>query len=252
MFGSRDLSLKHKLRQALTNTHTHTHTHTHTRRCAQIHTVTHRYTWTRTDTHRCSQIHTDTHRFTLMRTDTHGHAQIHTDAHRHSQAHTHTHLHLRTIPFSLQLQVFVAHRAHTAASIGGDAHAMRIEAVPQPLRPRGRFDFETFGTQSPKSFELKAASRPKKQRPGAKSKISSCTSLGGGAKKRTASSPLQGGNTAVTRVHAPSRPGKFCQHHPLWRGQCWGFAGTCPSRPGKIAQHHPLWRGQCWRLLAQT
>ena len=124
-------------------THTHSHTHTHTQMRtdthghAQIHMDTHRYTPMRTDTHGHAQI-------TQMRTDTHGHAQIHTDAHRHSQAHTHTHLHLRTIPFSLQLQIFVAHRAHTAASICGDAHAMRIEAVPQPLMPRGRFDFETL------------------------------------------------------------------------------------------------------------
>ena len=44
-----------------------------------------------------------------------------------------------------------------------------------------------------------------KLRPGAKKKFWPCTSLGGVRKNG--------------------------QHHPLWRGQCCGCAGTCPRRP---------------------
>ena len=96
-------------------------------------------------------------------------------------------------------------------------------------KPRGRLEIESFGTQSPKTFEFKSASRPKKQRPEAKSKILPCTFLGGGAKKWTAPppfgggeccdcagtcppgghkklasiTPFGGGNAAIVRVHAP-------------------------------------------------
>ena len=99
--------------------HTHTHTHTHT--CAHAHTHAHIYT----------HIHTHTH------THTYKYIQIHT----YKDIHTNTYILLQIL--------FVANRAHTSAIIGWDAHVRRVGVASQHLRPRCRFDFETFGIKTP-------------------------------------------------------------------------------------------------------
>ena len=162
---------------AHTHTHMHAHTHTHmhtptptcidTHTCAQVHSDMHRYT------HRHTQMHTDTHRHTCTRTHTHTHTsvvevpqapavtstsnQTRTHAHMHTHIHTYTHIHYNLL---LLRFVFAANRAHTTANVGCDAHAAGIEVVQQPLRPRGHFEFETFGIQSPKVSKSK---RPRGQ-----------------------------------------------------------------------------------------
>ena len=102
----------------------------------------------------------------------------------------------------------------------------------QPLRPRGRFEFETFGTQSPKSFEFKSASRPKKQRPRAKNKILPCTFLGGGAEKRTASLPLEGGMLRLCGYMPPAAQTKIGKHPPFGGGNARGFQ----HKPSTVVQ----------------
>ncbi len=72
---------------------------------------------------------------------------------------THTHAHTHTTPYSWAAPGLLPH-VHTLRFF----HVRGVwgnEEASQPLRPRGRLDFETFGTQSPKSFEIKSASRPK-------------------------------------------------------------------------------------------
>ena len=80
---------------------------------------------------------------------------------------------------------------HTAASICGYAHAGRIEAVPQPLMPRGRFDFETleFNAQMCRNQSSLEANEQWLE---VEINLFLCTSLRGGAEKRTASFPLDG------------------------------------------------------------
>ena len=145
-------------------------THTHTPTLKHIHT--HKHTVRYTHTHTETPTHTNTLRH--MHTHTHAHTYTHIHTHTHTRPHAPTHMptllfcsearcggrpHTGTYGYGYYYGV-EANREHTAASMGCDAHAMRIEEASQPLRPRGRFGFATFGPQSPKSPKLKAASRP--------------------------------------------------------------------------------------------
>ena len=180
-------------------TQIHTDVHRHTHRCTQMYTDALRCTQTYTDTHTCTHTHAHAHTHTYIRTHrnthtytltrrvsspasssrhcrpgTHTHIHTHTYTHTHTRPHAPTHMptllfcsearcggrpHTGTYGYGYYYGV-EANREHTAASMGCDAHAMTIEEASQPLRPRGRFEFETFGTQSPKSPKHNAASRP--------------------------------------------------------------------------------------------
>ena len=86
---------------------------------------------------------------------THTHTYTPTHTHTHARTHTHTH----TTPYSWAAPGLLPH-IHTLRFF----HVRGVwgnEEASQPLRRRGRFEFESFGTQSPKSFELKSASKPK-------------------------------------------------------------------------------------------
>ena len=181
----------HRYTQMHTDTHRHTctrtHTYTHTRRSSRSrklqpsrqpatrHAHTHTCTHTHTHTHRC--IHTRTQMHTYTHTDAHIHALRCIHAHAQTQMHTHPHTPtlIPTLLFCSEARwggaptpkhmatatttVFKATREHTAASRWAAMRAMGIGEASQPSRPRCCFEFETFGTQIPTSFELKAASR---------------------------------------------------------------------------------------------
>ena len=128
--------------------HTRTHAHTHTHRYIQI--ITHTHIRTFTHTRRSS-------RSRKLQPSRQPGTHTHTHTCTHTRTHTYINIHyilLTTTSF------FVANRAHTTANIGCDAHATGIEVVPQPLRLRGHFEFETFGIQSPKVSRSK---RPRGQ-----------------------------------------------------------------------------------------
>ena len=215
--------------------------------------VTHRYTCTRTDTYLCAQIHMDTlrlHRCALIHTDTHRYTQMHTDTHRHT--HIHTYIYVQYLSL-YNYFFFVAHRAHTAASICGYAHAGRIAAVPQSLMPRGRFDFESLEFNA-QMFLNQSSLEANEQWLEVEINLFLCASLRGGAEKRTASFPLDGrvllfrGTCSWKARHIlPASPpflGAIRQPRvnvpldglknvaiitPFCRGNAGSVAGTCPA-----------------------
>ena len=91
--------------------------------------------------------HTYIHTNKPLRTSTCTHTYIHTYIHTHTYTHIHTHAYI-TVSYYYAL-FFVANRAHTSAIIGWDAHVRRVGVASQHLRPRCRFDFETFGIKTP-------------------------------------------------------------------------------------------------------
>ena len=147
---------------------THTHTHTHTD--AQIHThaptYIHEYAYIHTNKplriSTCTHTHLHWHEPTHTHIYTHTYIQIHTYKYIHTNAyiqiHTYKYIHTNTYTqihaykyIHTITTFFVANRAHTSANIGWDAHVRRVEVASQHLRPRGPFDFETFGIKTPKS-----------------------------------------------------------------------------------------------------
>ena len=201
--------------------------------------VTHRYTCTRTDTYLCAQIHMDTlrlHGCALIHTDTHRYTQMHTDTHRHT--HIHTYIYVQYLSL-YNYFFFVAHRMHTAASICGYAHAGRIAAVPQPLMPRGRFDFESLEFNA-QMFLNQSSLEAHEQWLAVEINLFLCTSLRGGAQKRTASSPLDGRGCVVSRNMLLDGSTHFASISPFFRG----LSAASRERPSgwleKCVHYHSL------------
>ena len=103
---------------------------------------------------------------------------------------------------------------HTAASICGYAHAGRIAAVLQPLMPRGRFDFESLEFNA-QMFLNQSSLQAHVQWLEVEINLFLCTSLRGGAQKRTASILLMGG-VVLFRGTCSWMARHFFQHIPLF------------------------------------
>ena len=175
--------------------YTHPLRHTHTQQCIHIHAHT----------------HTPTYKY------------IHTNTYKYIQTNTYKYIHTITI-------FFVANRAHTSAIIGWDAHVRRVGVASQHLRPRCRFDFETFGIKTP-NFQNQSGIEDNKK---------------AGRRKR---------NFAL---HLPRRGRRKTDSIPPSRcGRCRSFAGTCPRMARKKMPASPpfvgaiLATGTCPRMAGK-
>ena len=224
-------------------THTPMHTDNHTPRSTHTHTHAHTHTYAHTHTHTYTHIHT--------------HIQIHTNTY----IHIHTYQYIHTNTYILLQILFVANRAHTSAIIGWDAHVRRVGVASQHLRPRCRFDFETFGIKTPnfqnqsgiednkkagrrkRNFALHLPRRGRRKTDSIPpSRCGRCRSFAGtcprmARKKMPASPPFVGAILATGTCPRMAR--KKMPASPPFVGAILA-AGTCPRMAGKKCQHYPL------------